>query len=78
MKTKIAGTPVKRVLVALVMLTLVATGMPNHEASAGQPETNIKDKNMLAEKQIYQTDATIPSIDANAPAEFETATFGLG
>jgi hypothetical protein len=78
MKTKTAGTPAKRILVALVMLTLVATGMPNHEASAGQPETNKKDKHMLAEKQIYQTEAAIPAIDAKAPAEFETATFGLG
>ena len=77
MKTKISGTPAKMALGLLVSLTLLAAGSWNREPSAGQPAMNSGEKMMLAEKQVYQT-VTVPPIDAEAPAEFETATFGLG
>ncbi len=77
MKTKIPGTPVKKILVLLAMLTLLAAGTQNRESSAGQPTMNNGEKSMLAAKQVYQAGA-VPPIDAQAPTEFETATFGLG
>lgn len=77
MKTKIPGTPVKLALGLLVTLTLLAADSRRRESSAGQPAMNSGEKMMLAEKQVYHT-GTVPPIDAEAPAEFETATFGLG
>ena len=78
MKTKIPVTPLRKGLVVLVFLTLLTTGTRNHESAAGQSEIKNGDKTMLAEKLDYQTNTIMPSLDAKAPAEFETATFGLG
>ena len=78
MQTKIPGTPLRKGLVVLVLFTLLAAGSRNHESAAGQSEIKNGDKPMLAEKIDHQTKAIMPSIDAKAPAEFETATFGLG
>jgi len=77
MKAKIPGTPATVALGLLVMLTLLAADAWNRESSAGPPAMNSGEKMMLAEKQVNQT-GTVPPIDAEAPAEFETATFGLG
>ena len=78
MKTKKPCHPVLKVLVGLAIFTLSAAGFQNRVSAAGQPEMNNGDKTMLAEKQVYQADTTVPLLDAKAPAEFETATFGLG
>ncbi|MCP3953621.1 MAG: hypothetical protein GY697_15600 [Desulfobacterales bacterium] len=78
MKTKPTDIPTIIVLVGLVLLTLLASGTQNHASAAGQSGIINGDKAMLAEKQDYQIDAAVPSIDAKAPAELETATFGLG
>jgi len=77
MKTTI-DIGVIKVLAVMVMLTLLAACTQNRESSAGPPEINIEGKTMQAETQAYQTGATLPAIDAKIPAEFETATFGLG
>ena len=76
MKTTI-DIGVIKVLAVMVMLTLLAACTQNRESSAGQPAMKNGEKNMLTAKQVYQTGA-VPPIDAEAPAEFETATFGLG
>ena len=78
MKTETLGVGVIKVLAVLVMLTLLAACTQNRESSAGPPEINIEGKPMQAETQVYQTVVTMPAIDAQIPAEFETATFGLG
>ncbi len=78
MKTKIPGTPLRKVLVGLVLLALLTAGAQIHESSAGQSEIKNGDKTMLAGKIDTQSNAIMPSIDAKAPTEFETATFGLG
>ena len=78
MKIKTLGLVVIKVLAVLVMLTLLAACTQNRESFADPPEINIEGKPMQAETQVYQTVATLPAIDAQIPAEFETATFGLG
>ena len=77
MRMIISDTLVKMALGLLVMLTLMAAGSRSRESSAGQSAMNTGEKMMLAKRQVYQT-GTVPPIDAEAPAEFETATFGLG
>ncbi len=78
MKAKTLGLVVIKVLAVLVMLTLLAACTQNREPSTGPPEVNNEGKTMQAETLVYQTVATMPAIDTQTPAEFETATFGLG
>ena len=78
MKIKTLGLVVIKVLAVLVMLTMLAACTRDRESSAGPPEINNEGKTMQAETQAYQTGATLPAIDTQTPAEFETATFGLG
>jgi hypothetical protein len=78
MKTKTRGIAMIKVLAVLVMLPMLAACTQNRESSAGPPEINNGGKTMPAETQAYQTVATLPAIDTQTPAEFETATFGLG
>ncbi len=66
-----------KVIPLLIMLALLTACSQNRE-SAGQPGPKMKGDAMLAEKQIDRVKVSIPPIDAAAPAEFESATFGLG
>lgn len=77
MVTKKTGVALFKILLGLVMLTPLTACSQNREP-AGRPEAKTKGGGLTSGAQVDRAKVPIPPIDAAAPAEFETATFGLG
>ncbi|GEM_PF-799208 len=66
------------VLPVLALMALLTACNQNRESSAAQPDTNTGNHKMYAQAQDIQKTDRLPAIDKLAPAEYKTATFGLG
>jgi len=66
------------VLPVLVLMALLTACNQNRESSAAQPDRNTGNHKMYAQDQAIQKTDMLPAIDARVPAEYKTATFGLG
>jgi hypothetical protein len=78
MKTRNQYVWLKTVLPMLLLMALLTACKQNRDASAGQPNKNTGNHTMYANAQTIETAAALPAIDTLAPAEYKTATFGLG
>ena len=74
MVTKYRNRAVLKIITALSMAVFLTACSQNREPAAAGP----KGSDMQASKQVKHDGVSRPSIDLNAPAEFATATFGLG
>jgi len=66
------------VLPVLALMALLTACNQNRESSAAQPDRNTGNHKMYAQGEATQTIDRTPAIDKLVPAEYKTATFGLG
>jgi len=66
------------VLPVLALMALLTACNQNRESSAAQPDRNTGNHKMYAQDQVIQRTDMLPAIDKLTPAEYKTATFGLG
>lgn len=66
------------VLLVLALMALLSACNQNRESSAAQPDRNAGNHKMYAQARDIQKTDMLPAIDNLVPAEYETATFGLG
>jgi hypothetical protein len=62
----------------LLVITLILWGCTPNRESMGNTESTSKEGSMNLEKHTEKYSTAIPALDADAPAVFETASFGLG
>ena len=67
-----------RVLLVLALMVLLTACNQNRESAGTRPDRNTGNHKMYAHAQDIQKTDMLPAIDKLAPAEYKTATFGLG
>ena len=65
---------IPELMAMLAMLVLLASCSQNRDASSAMPSG----ANSTTAEHVASGTASKPAIDRQAPAEFDTATFGLG
>ena len=68
----------RTVLPVLALMALLTACNQNRESSAAQPDRNTGNHKMYAQAKDIQRTDMLPAMDKLAPAEYKTATFGLG
>ena len=77
MMDKSTSTTISGLLTAILLAAGIWTCTPTME-STGNPGSSKEEGSMNLEKHSTDVLPAIPALDAAAPAEFETASFGLG
>lgn len=78
MSMQTTGTVPLRGLIILMLAVFITACNQNRESSAGQPDKNTGNHNMYAQAEAIQSTERLPAMDKLVPAEYKTATFGLG